>query len=185
MNPSIPCWNRELYLQAARFACEAHSEQRFKDSVANYSLHLASVCMEVLASWHVMPDFDIDLAIQVSWLHDVLEDTPTTDDDIRVQFGDPVLACVRALTKNSELPRERRIPDVLERLAAVPREASIVKLADRVTNLQKPPRSWTAEKRAGYLEEAKVILASAGGAHSVLSSRLEQRIEEYMAHLGM
>ena len=45
------CWNRELYLKAARFACEAHAEQRVKDSPANYSLHLASVSMETLAAW--------------------------------------------------------------------------------------------------------------------------------------
>ncbi len=177
------CWNRELYLKAARFACEAHAEQRIKDSPANYSLHLSSVCMETLAAWHEMPDFDIDLALQVAWLHDTLEDTAATEDAIRADFGDAVLDCVRALTKDESLPHEKRMPDVLERLASVLREASIVKLADRVTNLQKPPSSWTKAKRAQYLEEARTIRDSIGGMHPILGSRLDLRIEQYAQYL--
>lgn len=178
------CWNRELYLKAARFACEAHAEQRVKDSPANYSLHLASVSMETLAAWHELPDFDIDLALQVAWLHDTLEDTTATEDALRAGFGDTVLDCVRALTKDESLPHEARIPDVLVRLASVPREASIVKLADRATNLQKPPPSWTGVKRAQYLGEAKVILRASGDAHRILEARLERRIEEYAGYLN-
>lgn len=177
------CWNRELYLKAARFACEAHAEQRIKDSPANYSLHLASVSMETLAAWHEMPDFDIDLALQVAWLHDTLEDTAATEDALRADFGETVLDCVRALTKDVSLPHDRRIPDVLERLASVPREASIVKLADRVVNLQKPPPSWTKAKRAQYLQEARTIGSAIGGAHDILKSRLDFRIDRYGRYL--
>lgn len=179
------CWDRELYLRAARFACEAHAEQHIKDSPANYSLHLSSVSMEVLAAWHMMPDFDISIAMPVAWLHDTLEDTATTEDALRLQFGEPVLKCVRALTKDASLPYETRMPDVLKRLQAAPREASIVKLADRITNLQKPPRSWSKEKCAHYLEEAKVIRTAVGGAHETLRERLDQKIAAYVEYLSV
>ncbi|MEM8891118.1 MAG: bifunctional (p)ppGpp synthetase/guanosine-3',5'-bis(diphosphate) 3'-pyrophosphohydrolase, partial [Bacteroidota bacterium] len=52
------------------------------------------------------------------------------------------------------------------------KEAGIVKLADRITNLQGPPYHWSKEKAASYREEAKLILDSLKGKNAYLESRL-------------
>lgn len=175
-------WNRDIYQKAARFACELHADQRVKDSSANYALHLANVSMEVIATWHCEPDFDIDLAIQTAWHHDTLEDTNVSAELLQSEFGQDVFSCVKALTKNHSLPYAERMPDVLQRLEQTFREASIVKLADRITNLQKPPSSWSKEKRISYCHEAVVIGESLKGRCFTLEQRLKEKVEEYRCY---
>jgi len=62
-----------------------------------------------------------------------------------------------------------------------PREVWIVKLADRIANMDAPPHYWTAEKRVAYRQEALVIADSLGSASSVLDPRLRACIAAYPA----
>ena len=72
--------------------------------------------------------------------------------------------------------------DSLRRIRACPGAVWIVKLADRITNLGPPPRSWTAEKCRAYRDEARAIADALGEASPVLDARLRGRIEAYAAH---
>ena len=67
----------------------------------------------------------------------------------------------------------------MRRIRECPREVWVVKLADRITNLDEPPHYWTAEKRRGYQAEARRIHAALAEAHAVLGARLAARIEAY------
>jgi (p)ppGpp synthase/HD superfamily hydrolase len=71
--------------------------------------------------------------------------------------------------------------DSLARIAQQPREIAIVKLADRITNLQPPPEPWTCDKRVAYREQAREILAALGAACVPLARRLAEKIEAYGA----
>jgi (p)ppGpp synthase/HD superfamily hydrolase len=71
------------------------------------------------------------------------------------------------------------MPDSLRRLVAQPREVQLVKLADRITNLEPPPPAWGRAKRAAYLLEAGTIVAAVGLASPVLAQRLRERIARY------
>jgi len=55
----------------------------------------------------------------------------------------------------------------------------MVKMADRITNLQPPPGYWSNEKRSMYLEEAKEIHAVLKDASPYLSARLSDKIKAY------
>ena len=115
--------------------------------------------------------------------HDVLEDTDTTEKELTSVFGEELTAVVKALTKNSALPKSRQMADSLERIAAVGKPAAIVKMCDRITNLQKPPWYWDSTKKEEYLNEAELLHEKLAGFHQYLGARLEDCIENYKQYL--
>jgi len=133
--------------------------------------------MEVLAGCMESPDFDMKYAVQVALLHDTLEDTSTTYKELESEFGVDVAEGVLALTKNVKLDPSEQMKDSLDRIRQQRHEVWVVKLADRITNLEKTPEHWDIEKRHSYHVEALVILNLLKGGNNYLESRLKQRIE--------
>jgi len=172
-------WSQDAYLKALRFAAQAHQGQKFPGTEFPYMLHLGMVSMEVMAALAVESGRDGTLAVSCALLHDVLEDTPTLPELLEKEFGTAVLQGVRALSKNPDVPKPDRMADSLRRIREQPPEIAMVKLADRITNLQPPPAHWTPEKRGAYREEARHILAALGSASSFLETRLRRKIETY------
>ena len=84
------------------------------------------------------PPENPDLIIQAALLHDVLEDTQTERGELVSEFGDEVAAVVKALTKSkdSNLTKSEKMADSLDRIVTVGKPAAIVKMCDRITNLQ-------------------------------------------------
>lgn len=167
-------WSQECYLKAMKFAALAHADQRIPGSELPYVVHLAQVAMEIMA----LPDSD-DFALSCALLHDTIEDTQTGYEVIGSLFGDAVAEGVLALTKNTTLPKSDQMPDSLRRIKLQPKQVWMVKLADRITNMQQPPAHWDKAKRLRYREEAETILRELQQAHPRLSARLEQKISDY------
>ncbi|MEL6251676.1 MAG: HD domain-containing protein [Bacteroidota bacterium] len=175
---------QEIYQKAMKFAGEKHAQQKVPGSPANYLLHIANVSMEVLQAHAAKPDFDLELAVQAAILHDTIEDTDTTFEEVEEKFGEKVAKSVSALSKDKKLPsKKEQMEDSLKRLNASDKEAGIVKLADRITNLQGPPYHWSKEKATNYREEAKLILSSLKGKNEYLESRLAAKIEAYKEYV--
>jgi len=174
-------FSTEIYRRAIDFAARAHGDQRVPGSPVTYVVHLAAVAAEVLAAAMVEP-FDVDLAVTCALLHDTIEDTEVTEEEIERLFGASVARGVRALTKDAHLPKAEQMPDSLTRITREPREVWIVKLADRISNLEVPPSYWSREKRIAYRDEARVILAALGPASAHLAQRLESRIDAYAGY---
>jgi tetratricopeptide (TPR) repeat protein len=172
--------SQDGYQKAIAFAARAHGTQRLPGGDLPYVVHVANVAMEVLVASTQDP-FDVDLAVTCALLHDTLEDTATSESEIERAFGAHVSRGVRALTKDASRPKEEQMRDSLARIAQQPREIAIVKLADRVTNLQPPPEPWTRDKRIAYREQAREILATLGAACAPLAGRLAEKIEAYGA----
>jgi (p)ppGpp synthase/HD superfamily hydrolase len=123
---------------------------------------------------------DPDLAVQCALLHDVLEDTPATYAEVAARFGVAVADGVLALTKNKALPsKAEQMADSLTRIRQQPSEVWIVKLADRITNLQPPPAHWDAAKIADYQAESGTILDALGEADGWMAERLRGKIAGY------
>lgn len=171
---------QHLYQTAIKYAGKLHANQLVPGTIANYLLHLSNVAMEVMIAYQHQPDFDLDLAVQVAILHDSIEDTKATAEDIRERFGAEVTDSVLALTKDESIPEKpARMADSLRRILLTHREASIVKLADRITNLQPAPAHWDIAKRKAYLEEAKFIQQELAGTHKYLERRVADQISKY------
>ena len=174
-------WSPDLYLAAWNFAADAHGEQRVPGSSRPYLTHIGSVAMEVIAALAAGSDVeDPDLCVQCAILHDIVEDTAVSADELAEVFGPEVAAGVSALTKHESAGDKRaQMVDSLERIKTQPPEVWMVKLADRITNLQPPPKHWNKIKIGQYLESAELISASLSSACPVLGPRIHDKIERY------
>ena len=170
---------QELYQKAIRFAGETHGDQKMPASKASYLVHLSNVAMEVILAEQNTVDFDLKFAVQVALLHDVLEDTPTSFEEVSERFSAEIAEAVLALSKNEGLPGDIQILDSLMRIKPLRKEVWAVKLADRISNMQEPPHTWTLDKKKQYRQVAKLILKELKGGNAYLESRLEIKIEEY------
>jgi len=171
-----------LYQQTILYAAAKHQEVGQPlpiDETLPYVIHLSDVAMEILIASQYTERFNTKLAIQAALLHDVVEDTKTTLDELRLIYGEEVTNAVSALTKNGTLPKEEQMADSLRRIKSQPKEVWAVKLADRITNLQKPPSTWSKEKIIKYHSEAHTILKVLGSGNAYLSDRLAAKIKEY------
>ena len=174
---------QELYQKAMKFAGEKHSEQKVPGTNANYLLHLSNVAMEILMAYAHSKNFDINFTIQIAILHDTIEDTDTNFEEVKQEFGENIAKGVLALTKNDAVSsKKEKMQDSLIRINELQKEVGMVKLADRITNLQKPPSHWDKNKVALYLEEAKVIANTLQGKNKYLNKRLLSKIETYKWH---
>jgi (p)ppGpp synthase/HD superfamily hydrolase len=177
-------WSPDLYLDAFRFAAERHAGQLVPGSALPYIVHVASVAAEVMGALAREAVSRPDLAVACAVLHDTIEDTSTTSDEIAARFGPDVAAGVRALSKDASLPKQVRMGDSLARLRAQPREVWLVKLADRIVNLGPPPSDWSTDKRRAYQAEARDILSELGEASPYLAGRIDARITAYSAFIA-
>lgn len=177
-------WSQDRYTAAASFAAEAHLGQTVPTGELPYLLHVTLVAMEVAAALRAEPGHAEDLAMCCALLHDTLEDTPVTHERLAAAFGRAVADGVLALSKDEGLPDDEQIPDSLRRIRQQPREVWLVKLADRIVNLQPPPKHWRPEKVAAYRAQSRDILAALGGASPLLAARLAEKIEAYGAGSG-
>lgn len=176
-------WSQESYLKAYKFAAIAHQNQKIPGSELPYIMHLSFVSIEIIAALGLEQEAEGDLAIQCAILHDTIEDTETTFEQIKSQFGEAVANGVLALTKDNSLPKHLQMADSLNRIKQQPPEIWMVKLADRISNLQAPPHYWNAEKTAKYREEAVQIYEALKDASPFLAARLANKIEDYKAFM--
>jgi len=136
-------------LEALDFAAERHSAQRRKGpDAAPYVNHLIEVAT-LLATVAQVDDVEVLIA---AVLHDVLEDTPTTSDEVSQRFGARVCRFVEALSDDKALPRRRRREITLEELPQMDALVKVVKLADLTSNIKLLPPNWSEERKLEYLE---------------------------------
>jgi (p)ppGpp synthase/HD superfamily hydrolase len=185
-------WSQDVYIKAFMFAAEVHKDQKVPGSDLPYIVHLALVSMEVMAALSVEDGLDGDLAVQCALLHDVIEDAKVTREKVEAKFTSAVADGVWALTKDDEVgsdiddeweQKKLRMADSLNRINQQPeeiwKEIGMVKMADRITNLQPPPSHWTDEKIAYYKQEAILIYNELKDASPFLAERLKSKIEGY------
>lgn len=188
--PSLNHWSQEKYIQAYKFAARAHQGQNIPGSEIPYIMHLSFVSMEASAALNAEKElstenkYDGNLAVQCALLHDTIEDTDITFEQIEAEFGASVAQGVLALTKDKFIAKHLQMEDSLKRIKQQPPEIWMVKLADRISNLQSPPHYWTKEKKIYYREEAILIYENLKDASSFLALRLANKIENYQAFIG-
>lgn len=177
-------WSQESYLKALHFAAHAHRNQLVTGTDLPYLTHVTLVAMEVIAALQSQPTDHGDLAVQCALLHDVIEDTPVTYATVDAEFGRAVADGVLALSKDATLPKKEQMADSLRRILAQPTVIGMVKLADRITNLQAPPAHWSQPKIMQYREEAIEIHAALAGCNPFLAARLQEKIGTYAAFIA-
>lgn len=179
-------FSQENYLKALEYASTAHKEQKTPKGLP-YITHISSVVMEVINACEKskLDEEKADLAISCALLHDVIEDTNITYDDLYVDFSESIANGVEALSKDKTLvSKQEQMKKSIEMLLEQPYEVQMVKLADRITNLSTPPEHWDNDKKKSYLKEASFILSCLKNSNIYLSQRLEEKIENYKNYIN-
>lgn len=150
---------------ARRFAEERHAGQRYGEHP--YSVHLAAVRA-------VLADFGHGGALGVAaWLHDTVEDTATTREEIAERFGAEVAALVWAVTGVGRSRKDRNA-SAYEKIRRTP-GAAILKLADRIANVE-ASRSRLDKLRMYQQEAADFERALAGLGDERMWDRLRRAL---------
>ncbi|WP_041277742.1 HD domain-containing protein [Desulfotalea psychrophila] len=177
-------WDQDKYLEAWNFASAIHNGQKIPGSDIPYINHLGLVAMEAVATVANKNIQNSNILVLCALLHDSIEDTATTHEDIKKIFGSDIADGVLSLTKNKKLPSKvEQMLDSIARIKTQPKEVWMVKLCDRITNLQPPPRHWNKEKIGKYQNEARLILEKLGEASQFLAERLKMKIDAYDQYL--
>ena len=174
---------QSLYQEAIKFAAIRHGDQKVKGTTYSYIVHLSNVAMEVILAASHTRNFDLEFAVQVALLHDTIEDTSTSFDEIKDLFGTEIATAVMALSKNEDLPKDQQIPDSLRRIKKLRKEVWAVKLGDRITNLQLPPSNWTRDHRITFHKESEIVLRELREGNEYLAARLLEKIKEYSEYI--
>ena len=172
-------------LQAARFAAAAHAnrsitpEKAFRKYTGEpYIVHPLEVAETVAA---VMPDDEN--AVIASLLHDTVEDTDVTLEEIRALFGEDVANLVFELTDPKlEANRAARKARAREFLSMVSPRAKTIKLAD-LKNNTKTIVTHDPNFAKVYMREKRELLPSLKGGHSELHRQCSEMVESYF-HLA-
>jgi (p)ppGpp synthase/HD superfamily hydrolase len=167
----------DLRRKAWKFAALKHRQQLYPGTAKlPYIVHIGAVLLELFPALYEKEHLDADLAVCCALLHDTIEDTDTSIEEIEDIFGLDIAAGVSALTKDIRLKGLEATRESLDRIQRRPYEIWCVKLADRIANLGTPPDTWKREKCLSYAKEAEVILEVLGDASGYLSDRLRNRI---------
>jgi (p)ppGpp synthase/HD superfamily hydrolase len=145
---------------AIRFAVEAHRRQTRKDGRTPYIVHPVAVLRRLSSDLGVE---DADL-LCTAVLHDVIEDSAVTPQDLELRFGARVAHWVQELTIPTELhgpavSDEKKTGRLVGDVGRMSWEAVLVKLCDRCDNLRDMANArWGAEKLENYRAQTREIL---------------------------
>jgi len=134
-----------MVTRAEKFAREKHKNQKRKDGVTTFYDHLEGVVNRLKNLGVSNQD-----VLSAAWLHDTIEDTDTTFNEINEIFGKIISVLVLSLTKDSKLPRKARELQYVQQLKNSTIETKIIKFCDISGNLKdiaKAPISKTQKNK--------------------------------------
>jgi len=153
--------------------------QRRKDADASPYINHPLALAHILASEGGVTDRDVLIA---ALLHDTVEDTETTAEVLEREFGPKVASIVSEVTDDKSLPKEERKRLQVAKAASKSREAKLVKLADKISNLRDiaaaPPHDWSLERREAYFHWAKKVVDGLRGVNPALEAIFDKTYEQ-------
>jgi guanosine-3',5'-bis(diphosphate) 3'-pyrophosphohydrolase len=150
-------------LTALLFAAQQHRPQQGKDGETPYINHPIAVA-EVLARGGGVSNMRI---LQAAVLHDILEKTDVTPQQLEEQFGQPVRLLVEEVTDDPNLPRAARERWQIEQAPRLSVAAQQIRVADKLCHLQEimptQPPGWSLRRKERYLSWAEKVVAGCAG----------------------
>jgi len=175
-----------LILRAIRFSAQKHNDQRRKDAKASPYINHPIEVAETL--WRVGEVRDETLLI-AAILHDTIEDTGTTKEEIETEFGREVLNLVLEVTDDKSLPKQTRKQLQVEHAPHKSERAKLLKIADKINNIRdvitSPPENWSLERRQEYLLWSERVVAGLRGVSPQLEKLYDEMLAEGKRSLGM
>jgi GTP diphosphokinase / guanosine-3',5'-bis(diphosphate) 3'-diphosphatase len=164
-----------LILQAIKFAADKHQYQRRKNQELTPYINHPLAVMETL--WRVGQVRHVPTLV-AAVLHDTIEDTDTTPEEIEFLFGAEVLALVQEVSDDKNLPKGTRKQLQIEHAAHLSAQAKVIKIADKLHNIydvsHAPPAAWPQERIHDYLEWAEKVVAGLRGVNPALEAEYDR-----------
>lgn len=169
-----------LVEKAFDFARKAHEGQKRKYSGAPYFYHPIEVAKIVKGVFHT------EEMIAAALLHDVVEDTPVTLDEIRTEFGEGVANLVDWLSDPEGLPGNRaaRKAQIRERWKDAPNAAKTIKLGDTISN-SKTIVKFDPGFAKVYIPEIEALLPCLVGGDATLYAEASRQLKVAREELGL
>lgn len=169
-----------LIIAAANFAATKHRDQRRKgldqEPYINHPLAVANI----LANEAGITDIE---TLCAAILHDVLEDTETSSDELRTIFGGAITSVVQELTDDRSLEKSIRKQHQVDSAAKKSFKARCVKIADKTSNLRdiitSPPQSWSGEQKIEYRNWALNVVNQMRGTHIKLETLFDHAVDHF------
>lgn len=173
-------------LRAFGFAAHKHSHQRRKDRAASpYVNHVIAVA-QVLAVEGGVTDMSLLVA---AVLHDTVEDTKTTFEELEETFGRTVADLVRELTDDKSLDKAERKRLQIVHAASASDAAKQLKIADKIGNLRdivaRPPVGWPRQRKVKYLVWAAQVVDGCRGVNRRLDTAFDRALAAARDHLAV
>ncbi|XP_037949616.1 guanosine-3',5'-bis(diphosphate) 3'-pyrophosphohydrolase MESH1 [Teleopsis dalmanni] len=147
------------FMECLQFAAVKHRNQRRLDKIKtpyiNHPINVATILS-------IEGGVNDEVVLMAALLHDTVEDTDTTFEEIECRFGKEICNIVREVTDDKCLEKQERKRLQIEKAADTSPKAKLVKLADKLDNLRdlssNLPIGWSEERRDEYFIWAKKVV---------------------------
>ena len=171
-------------MEATMFAADKHRGQKRKDAQKTPYINHPIYVVNLMAGVGGITDIE---ALQAGMLHDTVEDTDTSPEEIETRFGYAVRSLVMEVTDDKKLEKQERKRIQIERAPRLSARAKVIKLADKIANLTdilvSPPAHWSPERRQQYVDWSNKVIAGCRGHNKRLEEIYDARIMEAKARL--
>jgi guanosine-3',5'-bis(diphosphate) 3'-pyrophosphohydrolase len=163
-------------LEALELASIRHRDQRRKDREASPYINHPIAVARTLWTAGVRDQTTLIAAV----LHDTIEDTGTTREELAARFGEAVAAEASEVTDDKSQPKQERKALQVEHAPHLSTQAKLVKLADKTCNVRdmidSPPHDWSDERRREYLAWAERVVAGLRGVNAELERAFDHQL---------
>lgn len=173
-----------VVLRAAAFAADKHRRQRRKDADASPYINHPLALANILANEGGVTDPTV---LAAALLHDTVEDTQTTIEELESIFGPEITSIVAEVTDDKSLPKQERKRLQVAKASSKSDRAKLVKLADKICNLRDiidcPPPLWSAERRESYFRWAEQVVDGLRGVSPCLEATFDETFTRGLEHI--
>ena len=162
-------------LKALTFAAHKHKDQRRRDVDASPYINHPISLADILCNEAQITDIE---TICGALLHDTVEDTETTAEELEDEFGKAIRDIVMDVTDDKTLTKAARKQAQIDHAAHISDKSKLVKLADKISNLRdvlnNAPPDWTLDRRQQYFDWAREVIDQVRGTHPELEAIFDE-----------
>lgn len=170
--------NLTTLIHAIDFAAKKHRNQKRKGADGEPYINHQLEVLNLLTSVGKVEDYDILIA---AVLHDTIEDTKTTKEEITELFGAKVCKMVLELTDDKSLPKATRKQLQIEHAPHISAGAKQIKLCDKISNIrdvtENPPHDWSPKRKIEYVSWGEKVVAGLRGANPNLEKHFDELLK--------
>ena len=181
----MPEFHSERIFEALEFAAWKHAGQKRKGTgnipYINHPIRVTSLLV------HHVKNISEEVIV-ASLLHDTIEDTKTSYDEIEKQFGKKVADIVLEVTDDMTLSYSKRKQVQIDKAGRLSQEARLIKIADKASNILdilSTKLLWPRSRKIAYIHWAEKVIAACGNVNSSLEGKFKEVVQRAKEELKM